>query len=225
VKNLTLILMAFFLTLGFISTASALPTITYGGQSAPDSSGFTTSQIEAIVWTFNLSVPMPSVFTSINGDYHYVTGSWASNYAAPANDSTQYLSIPNTSDNNPSAYGSVTVKLSNKFNYFGIYWGSIDLYNNIDFFDGTTLVGTVTGSEVGNPANGSWTGDNANKYVNITGIIFDSFVLNTTGIAFEVDNIAVAPAPTPEPATLLLMGFGSGIMGTGIRRLRKKFRK
>jgi hypothetical protein len=29
----------------------------------------------------------------------------------------------------------------------------------------------------------------------------------------------------PEPATLLLMGFGSGIMGTGIKRLRKKIKK
>jgi hypothetical protein len=32
-------------------------------------------------------------------------------------------------------------------------------------------------------------------------------------------------APVPEPATMLLMVFGSGIMGTGIRRLRKKMRR
>jgi hypothetical protein len=32
------------------------------------------------------------------------------------------------------------------------------------------------------------------------------------------------PAPTPEPATMLLMVFGSGVMGAGIRRLRKKIR-
>jgi hypothetical protein len=31
--------------------------------------------------------------------------------------------------------------------------------------------------------------------------------------------------PTPEPATLLLMGFGSGIIGGGINRLRRRFKK
>lgn len=30
--------------------------------------------------------------------------------------------------------------------------------------------------------------------------------------------------PVPEPTTMLLMAFGSGIMGAGIRRLRKKKR-
>jgi hypothetical protein len=32
-------------------------------------------------------------------------------------------------------------------------------------------------------------------------------------------------APTPEPITLLLMGFGSAIMGGGIKRLRRKSKK
>jgi len=35
----------------------------------------------------------------------------------------------------------------------------------------------------------------------------------------------LTPAPTPEPATLLLMGLGSGVLGTGITRLRRKFKK
>jgi hypothetical protein len=39
-----------------------------------------------------------------------------------------------------------------------------------------------------------------------------------------VTDPAALPA-VPEPATLLLMGFGSGFMGFGIKRLRKKFKK
>ena len=51
-------------------------------------------------------------------------------------------------------------------------------------------------------------------------------VLNLT----KTTNGAVAQsqlvgAPTPEPVTLLLMGFGSGVMGVGIRRLRNRFRR
>jgi hypothetical protein len=37
-------------------------------------------------------------------------------------------------------------------------------------------------------------------------------------------NFTGTPA-VPEPATLLLMAFGSGVMGGGIKRLRKKFKK
>jgi hypothetical protein len=38
--------------------------------------------------------------------------------------------------------------------------------------------------------------------------------------------VKISPVPaTPEPATLLLMGFGSGVMGAGIRRLKRKFKK
>jgi hypothetical protein len=35
-------------------------------------------------------------------------------------------------------------------------------------------------------------------------------------------NMASASTPVPEPATMLLMVFGSGLMGVGIKRLRKK---
>lgn len=70
-------------------------------------------------------------------------------------------------------------------------------------------------------------------YPNIKPITFSSGSANIKSIAFTwtndggfylVDNVSYTSTPTPEPATMLLMVFGSGIMGAGIRRLRKKKR-
>jgi hypothetical protein len=59
-------------------------------------------------------------------------------------------------------------------------------------------------------------GDNFNAYA-------DAFTIGTASITTTY-NFELTPA-VPEPATLLLMGFGSGIMGAGIKRLRKKLKK
>jgi hypothetical protein len=42
-------------------------------------------------------------------------------------------------------------------------------------------------------------------------------------VAINVTSVQLAPVP--EPATMLLMLFGSGVMGAGIKRLRRKFQK
>ena len=50
---------------------------------------------------------------------------------------------------------------------------------------------------------------------------FDKVVLASTGMAFEVDNLAVGNQPVPEPATMLL--FGMGLLGlAGMTRKRTK---
>lgn len=216
-KRLTTAFLTIFFMLGLSATASAL-SITYGGDVASDNSGLTTSRLDAQVLTFNQDDSDPSIFQSYSGDYQLVSGSLAGNYAAPLNDKTRYMSIPDTFDNNTSMSGSVTFELASEANYFGIYWGSIDTYNSINFFNDNLLVGEVVGGDLG-PADGSWTDPDTNQYVNITDIIFDSFVLNTDGIAFEVDNIAVAPVP--EPGTIFMMVAGL----LGLFGLRRKFMK
>ena len=57
----------------------------------------------------------------------------------PQGDNTPYLSVPSTDGN-----GTVTLTLSSAYNYFGLYWGSMDDYNTLTFYSGGFLVGLST---------------------------------------------------------------------------------
>ncbi len=151
-----------------------------------------------------------------SGSGTIVNGSVSSAYAAPfgltAPDSTDYLAV---------SQNSTTADLgSSTYNYFGIWWGSIDKYNYIDFYDGSKKVDSISGSQISS-AKGSWTQQDQNVYVNFNDLeAFDSFELRSTGIAFELDNITVGNQPVPEPATMLL--FGTGLIGLAGARARRK---
>ena len=134
-------------------------------------------------------------------------------------DKTNYLSVPN-----PSSSGSVTASLAEEYNYLGLWWGSIDAYNSISFFNGSTLVESFTGSQIVDPSARNTNGTKLSLYVNFLDLDkFDRFMLTSTNNAFEADNIAIgnAPDPVPEPATMTL--FGCGLVGiTAFRRRRNK---
>lgn len=89
---------------------------------------------------------------------------------------------------------------------FDFFWGSVDTYNVLEFFNGDTLVGQFTGTDVATAA-GITTHTNVGNYmfdayVGFTGN-FDRAVLSIgpggTGVAFEV----ATKQAVPEPATLL----------------------
>lgn len=107
--------------------------------------------------------------------------------------------------------------------YFGLLWGSVDTYNTLEFFDGNTLIGSISGTDVNAAANGDQ-GAAGTFYVNINSTIaFDRVVATSSSHAFEIDNIAFnpsVPTGTPEPITLSL--FGAGLAGLGFARRRRK---
>lgn len=147
-----------------------------------------------------------------SGSATIVNGNLSGKYAAPTGDNSNYVSVPN-----PSSNGSATIALGGLYNYFGLWWSSIDTYNTISFYNGTSLVQSFTGSDIVSNANGS-----SSLYVNFLDLPeYDNVVMSSTQYAFEADNIAIgnSNAPVPEPGTFALLG--AGLLGLGIYSRRK----
>jgi hypothetical protein len=164
------------------------------------------------------------------GSYTIRSGSTGGVAAAPTffgtEDPSKYLVVPKEGLRN----GTATAELNGTYNYFGLWWGSIDavnvngISNTINFYKNGSVnpVASISGSDVYAQANGSWTANDTNRYVNILGLPeFDSFTLTSVGRAFEVDNIAVGNTPVPEPSTFFLLGAGLG----GFALLRRRMKK
>lgn len=200
-RGVTIFSMMFFLV-GMCGFANAY---TIGYDYASDGNGgYTTNVNGAIVETFDNA----NLLWSWSGDYNVVSGS-SSHYSAPYGvsdkETTKYVTVPYNTSN-----GAATVtKLNGTYNYFGLWWGSVDSYNTLDFFNNGQMVATINGSDIANPANGAQFNNLTNLYVNLYDLPgFDSFEMKSTQYAFEADNIAVGVSPTPEPSTLLLLGIG-----------------
>jgi VCBS repeat-containing protein len=125
----------------------------------------------------------------VNGSYSGIT---SAPYVGPSHggkDTTNYLSI--------GAGGSETITFTSEKNTFGLYWGSLDSYNTIKFYDGETLVASYTGSQFA-PLfpSGNQTSFSANGYVQFAHLSsFDKVVLASSQNAFEIDNISAGYVP------------------------------
>ena len=153
--------------------------------------------------------------------------------ARPAGDTTNYGFGPSPGGSLPASvmidYSPLLTQLGAdvRISYLGVYYGSIDTYNDIIFYSGDKLLTTVTGSSVLNGNLGS-TGDQfkpgSNVYVNMAFGVDETFTalkFVTSGVAFEVDNIVIGLTTrnVPEPCSIALLGLG--LFGIGALRRRK----
>jgi len=139
--------------------------------------------------------------------------------ASPYGVSDHYLSVPN-----PDRSGSASIDLGGDYSYFGLFWGSMDTYNTIEFYSNGVLVDSVTGGDViGLLADGNQQSWRSNRYVNFVfdgGETFDSYTLVSSNYAFETDNHAYGNVSVSEPATLALFGLGLAALGATRRRTK-----
>jgi len=205
-----------------VSNAFAAITIDYSYQMAADGT-LTTPISGAIVDNYDSGRPG----WTYTGNGAIVNGSLTGIYAAPYNsslmvgpDATDYFTTPidDTLLRSVVDFGGAT------YNYLGLFWGSVDAYNQIEFLNNGVVVpdGTWTGTAVlsPNPANGNQAAPSTNLYVNFYGVpdfdavrftSFDGYG-GSSPFAFELDNLAVIPVPS----ALIL-----GLVGVGVvRRLK-----
>jgi len=183
---------------------------------------------------------MVSVNTVSGGGLGFGQGNLAGVYAAPANDTTHFAYGPaqgsstSTSEVNFNFSGMLgTLGANASLNYFGLYYGSIDTYNDVTFYNAAgEAIQTITGSFLINQFNGvsgNTQADSSNIYVNLffsPEEQFTSFSFRTTSAAFEVDNLVVGyevvnPADVPEPASLALLGLSAAGLGFARRHNKK----
>jgi hypothetical protein len=149
----------------------------------------------------------------LSGDYTiYDTPSGTNQSAPPFGINDHYLSVPN-----PTRSGSATMELGASYNYFGLFWGSIDTYNTITFHTSAGDV-SVNGADFlpDLQADGGQSDWDSNRYINFyfdAGQTFSSYTLTSTNFAFETDNHAYGNVAVSEPATLALFGLGLAALG------------
>lgn len=250
-----LLLMASLL---FLTTQAHAYTISFGGVAATQdgvSAGLTADRVGIDASTNTAVEPNWFIetfdkedgtggFTTLDESQLITTGGYDFNNvsvtgvaAAPANDDTYFAYTPELGGGTPAsvivpntAFDAYTPGLY--IDYMGLYFGSIDTYNSLEFYllDGDVI--TLTGTEIlsnyyqGIDYSGDWEASASNVYVNLDfdllgGEVFTGFALMTNDVALELDNIVthVSPVPTPEPSTFILLGAGLlGLVAVGRKR-------
>src|SRR5579871_2590863 len=153
-----------------------------------------------------------ATYTSSDAFPRIEHGALSGLFAAPLHDRTNYLSV--FGDSRETILLNSNVVGQN----FGLFIGSLDAYNRITFFDGTTKIASFSGSDIQKDTKlsgkelhdtGCATCANANGYVTFTGLgPFTKVVLESTLNSFEVDDVTINYSnsisqlpPVPEAST------------------------
>ena len=193
-------------------------TLSVGGQ-ADGTNGYKTTVKGATTIDFNQGAAPTSGLISYagTGSSAVVTGNSSGKYATPWTDSTSYLAV--------QPDGATTLTFAKASDYFGLYWGSVDSYNHLDFYKGGKLLQSFSGNDVSTTAKGQWTGKSDNVYVDFfagKGESFDKVVMRSDAPAFETDNHAYRLAKSvPEPSVMAGL-VAIALVGKTTLRKRKR---
>ena len=168
---------------------------------------------QSLLYTFESGAP-----ASLSGNYTIASGTVIGKYAAPLGDTSHFLVVPGGLSD-----GTAKLVLASAVKTLSFYWGSIDSYNTVTFFNSSNVaIGSFTGSDIpGAFADGNTTDPLNNRRVdfNFGGASVKSITFASSDIAFEVDNIAGGNA-VPEPAIWAMLISGMGMIGLSLRGRR-----
>lgn len=198
------------------STVSASAAVNFTSPNPFDTNGYGPG--ESLVWDFD-AVANPN-FSYFGNALPFSVPGLA---AAPAGDATRYGFA------SPGFDATFLINVGS-LSSLSFYLGSLDTYNTISFYDGATLRGSFTGSQltIPNPANGNQSAGDTNRRYFFTFGAADNVnrvVFNSTTPAFEFDNIAAAISSVPEPSTWAMMILGFGLVGFSLRSNRRQVAK